>query len=206
MTNVAVLLFEDFETLDVFGPVEIFGRLTELYSIKFCSVDGGLIGNRHGVSVPTEKLENLLDSFDIFLVPGGYGTRKEVHNSKLIDLINSVSNLCEYVMTVCTGTSLLACTGLLDGRHATTNKIAFDWVTTYGKEVLWNKRARWVKDGKFYTSSGVTAGIDMTLGFLEERHGIETAKRVATEIEYVWIQDKNNDPFAIELRKRRWDQ
>lgn len=98
-------------------------------------------------------------------------------------------------MTVCTGTSLLARTGLLDGKNATTNKIAFDWVMTNGKDVLWNKKARWVADGKYYTSSGVTAGMDMTLGFLAERHGIDLALRVATEIEYVWIQDKNNDPF-----------
>lgn len=195
MTNVTVLLFEDFETLDVFGPVEIFGRLTDLYSIKFCSLNGGLIGNRHGVSIPTEKLENHLGSIDIFLIPGGYGTRNEVYNSELIELIKSVSDACEYVMTVCTGTSLLARTGLLDGKNATSNKIAFDWVMTNGKEVLWNKQARWVADGKYYTSSGVTAGMDMTLGFLEERHGIDTALRVATEIEYVWIQDKNNDPF-----------
>jgi len=195
MTNVTVLLFEDFETLDAFGPVEIFGRLTDLYTIKFCSLDGGLIGNRHGVSIPTEKLKSLLGSTCILLIPGGYGSRKEVHNVDLIDIIRSVSRSCEYVMTVCTGTSLLARTGLLDGKNATTNKIAFDWVMTNGKDVLWNKRARWVADGKYYTSSGVTAGMDMTLGFLEERHGIETAKRVATEIEYVWIQDKTNDPF-----------
>lgn len=197
MTNVTVLLFDDFETLDAFGPVEIFGRLTDIYSIKFCSLNGGLIGNRHGVSIPTETIESLISSTDILLIPGGYGTRKEVHNQELIEITKTISEACKYVLTVCTGTSLLARTGLLDGRKATSNKIAFEWVKTNGKDVLWNEKARWVVDGKIYTSSGVTAGMDMTLGFLAELHGIETAKRVATEIEYCWIQDKDDDPFFI---------
>lgn len=196
MTNVTVLLFDDFETLDVFGPVEIFGRLSDLYSIKFCSLDGGIIRNRHGVSTPTEKLDSHTGSIDIFLIPGGYGTRKEVHNARLIGSIEAIATSCDFVLTVCTGTSLLALTGLLDGRKATSNKIAFEWVKSNGPNVMWNERARWVVDGKFYTSSGVTAGMDMTLGFLEHRHGIDTALRVATEIEYCWIQDKDNDSFV----------
>lgn len=96
MTNVTVLLFDDFETLDVFGPVEIFGRLTDLYSIIFSSLDGGLISNHHGVSTPTERLETVLGSIDIFLIPGGYGTRNEVRNKELIELIKTVSTSCQY--------------------------------------------------------------------------------------------------------------
>lgn len=194
--HVTVLLFDDFETLDAFGPVEIFGRLTDLYTIRFCSLDGGLIKNRHGVSIPTEKLATVLDTIDIFLIPGGYGTRQEVNNTRLIELIKKIAGSCQYVLTVCTGSSLLARTGLLDGRVATSNKIAFQWVRSNGQEVLWNERARWTVDGKYYTSSGVTAGMDMTLGFIEERQGIDTAVRVAREIEYCWIRDKDNDSFV----------
>ncbi len=193
---VTALLFDDFETLDVFGPVEIFGRLTDLYTIRFCSLDGGLIKNRHGVSIPTEKLETALNSTEIFLIPGGYGTRQEVHNTRLIELIKTIAGSCQFVLTVCTGSSLLARTGLLNGRIATSNKIAFQWVISNGQEVLWNERARWTVDGNFYTSSGVTAGMDMTLGFIEDRQGLETALRVAREIEYCWIRDKNNDSFV----------
>lgn len=196
--KVAVLLFEDFETLDVFGPVEIFGRLVDLYTVRFYSLNGGQIKNKHGVSILTEKLENIKDKMDIFLIPGGYGTRKEVENKLLIDTIRQISIFSIYVLTVCTGSVLLARTGLLDEREATSNKIAFTWVMTNGINVKWNNKARWTVDEKYYTSSGVSAGLDMTLGFLADQHGIEFARKVAFEIEYNWIDDKDNDTFSVE--------
>jgi putative intracellular protease/amidase len=196
--NIAVLLFDDFETLDVFGPVEVFGRLVDKYSLKFYSLNGGQIKNRHGVSINTEKLEDINNKLEIFLVPGGLGTRKEVENKLLVDKIKETSNLSKYVLTVCTGSALLARTGLLEGKRATSNKRAFDWVITNGTNVIWDNKARWTIDDKYYTSSGVSAGIDMSLGFLSDRHGIEFARRVAFEIEYLWTEDRNNDSFKTE--------
>src|SRR5258705_2980053 len=141
--NVAVLLFEDFETLDVFGPVEILGRLKGKYQISFYSESGGLVKNGHGVTIVTENIDEIKNGVDIFLIPGGYGTRKEVDNILLIDTIREICRLSRFVMTVCTGTALLAKTGLLNGRKATTNKRAFDWVTTQGQHVNWIRKARW---------------------------------------------------------------
>ena len=69
---------------------------------------------------------------------------------------------------------------------------AFDWAASCGAGVLWQRRARWVRDGKFYTSSGVSAGIDMALGFATDRLGREAAQEIATSIEYVW----NDDPAS----------
>lgn len=198
--EVAVLLFDDFETLDVFGPVEIFGRLVDLYSIKFYSLNGGQIKNHHGVSVVTEKLETINGNAEIelLLIPGGPGTRKEVKNNLLIERIKGIANCSKYVLTVCTGSALFAKTGLLDNKYATTNKKAYAWVITNGTNVIWNKKARWVVDGKFYTSSGVSAGMDMALGFLSDRHGIEFARKVSFEIEYNWLEDKDNDTFKTD--------
>lgn len=194
--RITVLLFDKFETLDVFGPVEIFGRLTELFSIRFASLEGGMIGNQHGVSHPTVSLAEVEESTDLFLIPGGYGTRPLVDDERWIDAIQKVSERASYVLTVCTGTALLAKTGLLDGRQATSNKKAFQWVVSNGDKVHWNKRARWVVDGKYFTSSGVTAGMDMSLGFIEIMHGSALAERVAKDIEYCWIRDKDNDSFV----------
>jgi putative intracellular protease/amidase len=193
--NVAVLLFDDFETLDVFGPVEIFGRLKEHYRVSFYSAAGGLVKNTHGVSIMTEHLEEIMNGADIFLIPGGHGTRKEVGNTLLIEKIRGISQLSEYVLTVCTGSALLAKTGLLDGKKATSNKRAFEWVTLQGKNVNWIRKARWTKDGKYYTSAGVSAGMDMTLGFLNDIHGIEFARQTAFAIEYNWKEKMEEDNF-----------
>ena len=72
----------------------------------------------------------------------------------------------------------------------------FDWSAGFGPQVHWVAKARWVKDGNVYTSSGVSAGIDMTLDFVKDIHGYEEAKRVANYIEYTWVEDSNDDPFA----------
>ena len=193
--NVAVLLFEDFETLDVFGPVEILGRLKQHYQVSFYSLSGGLVNNNHGVSIQTNNIDDLKNGTDIFLVPGGYGTRIEVENILLLNKIREISNSSKFVLSVCTGSALLAKAGLLDGKKATSNKKAFDWVITQGENVNWIRKARWVKDGKFYTSSGVSAGMDMTLGLLSDLHGIEFARKVAFEIEYNWIENMEEDNF-----------
>lgn len=201
MTNLTVLLFEDFETLDVFGPVEIFGRLKDHYSVVFCSLEGGLVSNYHGVSILTKKLEDQLGAIDIFLIPGGYGTRKEIYNAALLELIKKVAGKCKYVLTVCTGTALLAIAGLLDEKHATSNKKAFAWVKGTGEKVLWNARARWVVDDKFYTSSGVSAGMDMSLSFIADTLSYAIAKQAAKDIEYLWIEEKDNDSFVALLEE-----
>ncbi|MCH5716408.1 DJ-1/PfpI family protein [Niabella hibiscisoli] len=113
----------------------------------------------------------------------------------LIEKIKAISDQSKYVLTVCTGSALLARTGLLDHKKATSNKRAFAWVSGNGPHVQWNKAARWVVDGKFYTSSGVSAGIDMCLGFLRDRYGIEFVRKLATEIEYNWVEDSSDDTF-----------
>jgi len=195
--KVGIFLFDDFETLDVFGPVEILGRINEFYQIDFYSAFGGIVNNSHGVSMDTKKLDSILGGVDIFIIPGGFGTRKIVINSKLLDTIKQIAGLSKYVLTVCTGSAVLAKTGLLDDRFATSNKRVFDWVITNGEKVKWIKKARWTVDEKFYTSSGVSAGMDMTLGFLADTHGIAFARNIAFEIEYTWQEDKDQDPFSV---------
>ncbi|CAN5200221.1 DJ-1/PfpI family protein [soil metagenome] len=198
--KVSVLMFDNFETLDVFGPVELFARIKDHYQVLFYSLSGGLIKNDHGVSIMTEKLSMIEKKADIFLIPGGYGTRIEVNNLLLINEIRRISQLSRYVLTVCTGTSLLAKTGLLDAKYATTNKRAYDWVLAQGPNVKWIKKARWVVDDKYYTSSGVSAGMDMTLGFISDLQGLEFARELAYTVEYNWVEDKDEDNFVEEYK------
>ncbi len=196
--QITYILFDDFETLDVFGPAEIFGRLTDLYPQRFYSQDGGLVGNRHGVSVMTEHLTQAEKEPGILLIPGGYGTRKEVENHALLESIRDFARRSDYIMSVCTGSALLARAGLLNGKRATSNKRAFTWVASQGDTVLWDRNARWTKDGKYYTSAGVSAGMDMALGFLSDRHGLDFARNVANEIEYHWAEEKDHDTFTAQ--------
>jgi transcriptional regulator GlxA family with amidase domain len=98
--------------------------------------------------------------------------------------------------TVCTGSALLARTGLLDGRPATSNKIAWDWGVQQGPRVKWMRQARWVDDGNIVTSSGVSAGIDMALGLIARLHGRDMALASARYMEYRWHEDAADDPFA----------
>ncbi len=196
MTHLSVLLFDTFETLDVFGPVEVFGILTDKYKVEFYSQQGGIVKNAHGVKTVTLPLSDISNGTDIFLIPGGFGTRAEVNNVELLAHIKSISEKSAFVLTVCTGSALLAKTGLLDGKNATSNKRSFNWVMQQGEKVIWNKQARWVIDGKYYTSGGVSAGIDMSLGFITDRHGIDFARQLAFRIEYNWQENKDSDNFS----------
>jgi putative intracellular protease/amidase len=195
--RIGILLFDGFETLDVFGPVEIFGRLKEFYTIEFYSLEGGIVSSTQNVKIVTEKFrEN--DTLDIFLIPGGMGTRKEVDHKALISKIKELSTSATYTLTVCTGSALLAKTGQLNGRTATSNKRSYDWAISQGEKVKWVKKARWTVDDKFYTSAGISAGMDMTLGFIRDRHGSDLARKIAYEIEYTWQENKDVDNFYLQ--------
>ncbi|MDR1090542.1 MAG: DJ-1/PfpI family protein [Prevotella sp.] len=191
---VNIILFQNFETLDVFGPVEVFGK-TDEWKIKFCSMNGNYVSNLDNVSINTEKIDNIAPQGVLF-IPGGQGTRTEVGNTLFIDKLRTLAEQSKYVVTVCTGSALLAKTGLLDGKRATSNKRSFDWVKINSGHVRWVELARWVVDGKYYTSSGVSAGIDMALGFVADVIGLDKAREIAKNIEYRWQEDKTIDDFA----------
>lgn len=195
MLNFNVLLFDDFETLDAFGPVEVIGKLPKHYKLGYYSIGGGIVTSSQNVRVETLPYKNAGDD-SVLLIPGGMGTRGLVDDISFIGEVRTAAQNAKYVLTVCTGAALLAKTGLLKNRRATTNKIAFDWVVSVDNSVNWIKRARWNNDGKFYTASGVSAGIDMTLGFISDIDGYQFAENTAKYIEYVWNKDKDNDPFT----------
>ena len=194
--SIAVVLFHDFESLDVFGPVEMFGMVAESFEICMVAEGVGEVASRQGPKSTAEFGFDDKRQYDILLVPGGPGTRKEVDNQRLLDWIRDQSPGAEYVTSVCTGSALLARAGVLDGVRATTNKRAFAWAASQGDEVNWEKQARWVEDGKFFTSSGVSAGMDMSLALIARLLGEEAAEQVAMATEYEWHRDASWDPFA----------
>lgn len=203
--TVAHVVFEGFTTLDMYGPVQAFA------SCRVPDGDGGwhryyeqfTVGDTARPMKSGEGPTTMADysfedapDFDILLIPGGFGTRAAVSNDALLNKIADMSAKADVTATVCTGSAVLARTGLLDGRPATSNKVAWDWVLEQGPKVDWKRQARWVDDGDIVTSSGVSAGIDMALDLIARLRGEETAVNSAKFMEYIWNRDPANDPFA----------
>lgn len=196
MRRVGALIFPGFELLDLFGPLEMFGLLKNEFDLQLVAETTAPVASNQQVRATPDVTIAGTNHFDILFVPGGMGTRREVDNLPLLDWIRTTSGSAEYVLSVCTGSLLLAAAGVLDGRRATTNKAAYKTIADQYPQVDWVKQARWVEDGKFITSSGVSAGMDMALGAIALMHDRQTAEKVATWSEYDWHKDKDWDPFA----------
>ena len=144
MKDVNVILFEDFSTLDALGPTEVLSMMKEQFSIKYFSQKGGLINNSSGAKIQTNII-NDIEKDDILLIPGGFGTRELVNNIEFIECLKKRAEKAKNVLTICTGSVLLAKTGLLDNRNATSNKMAWDWVISQNKNVNWIRNNRWYR-------------------------------------------------------------
>lgn len=133
--------------------------------------------NSHVQWVANESLATVVDQLqetkiDWLLVPGGVGTRALVKDATFCALLRWIVQHASLCMSVCTGSALLAAAGCLDGHKATSNKRSWAWASAQGSgRVLWQHQARWVESGKFWTSSGVAAGMDMALAFITEHAG-----------------------------------
>ena len=152
--------------------------------------------SRHGQRIVPDITMAERTKYDLLLVPGGDSALVECNTPQVLQWIRDVSQNAERVMAVCTGTIVLGMAGVLDGRRATTNKLDFNSTVHLAPKVNWVKQARWVEDGKFFTSSGVSAGADMALGALANLYGSEMAEKTAEQCEYTWHRDPDVDPFA----------
>lgn len=188
-----VFLFEGFETIDAMGPVEMLAYAS-VYDIRFYGMSAGVVKSAQGVPVFVEA-EEKADPKGLLLLPGAAPQWLKLP-PEFFARVKMLAESAPWVLTVCTGSVLLGRTGLLDGRRATTNKNALPMAVKTLPAVHWQKSARWCVDGKFYTSSGLTAGMDMALGFLSDRFGFEKADAVAQYTEYVRCADPTKDPFA----------
>jgi len=192
--KVTAVLFEGFETLDMFGPVEMLGASGE-FEISFHSLDGGTVTSYQGVPVQTRALDEV-DAPEVLLLPGGMGVYEMLESERFIQRLAELSARARYVLSVCNGAFLYAKAGVLDDRLATTFKGRIDRAEELFPQVKWQRNARWTVDGNIYVSSGVSAGTDMSLGFIADVCGNDCAERTARYAEYSWNSDPSNDPFA----------
>jgi transcriptional regulator GlxA family with amidase domain len=193
--TIGILLYPQFELLDVYGPVEMFANVRQIKVIMLAQTAGPVPSAQGPKVVADYGFEDCPD-LDLILVPGGRGTLRELGNKKLHEWLRQRAAKAEITMSVCTGSAILAKAGLLDGRRATSNKQYFGMAKAQGPNVTWIKEARWVDDGDRVTSSGVSAGIDMALHIVARLYGEKTAEQLSNGTEYQWHRDPAQDPFA----------
>jgi transcriptional regulator GlxA family with amidase domain len=189
--TVGIVLFDDVEVLDFAGPFEVFavaGNITEggfqVITVAERADASAPIVARNGLKIVPDYALADAPHLDILVVPGGMGTRREVGNPRLIGWIRQRAADASLTTSVCTGSFLLAETGILQGRTVTTHwasvqrmRDSYQWITVRGD-------ARFVDEGEIVTSAGISAGIDMSLYVVGRLKGADIAAQTARHMEY----------------------
>jgi transcriptional regulator GlxA family with amidase domain len=197
--TVGILIFDDVEVLDFCGPFEVFASTVEpgdadresrrLFDVSTIAEEARVIHCRGNLLVQPHYSTHDHPPLDILLVPGGQGTRRERTNQVLLDWIITQDQRSELTTSVCTGAFLLAASGLLNGKRATTHWGSIDWLREHYPEIDVRDDERFVDEGRIVTSAGVSAGIDMALYIVSRLCGSEIAAATARNMEYPWPDD-----------------
>lgn len=191
---VGILIFDQVEVLDVAGPFEVFSvtRLNEMrrfedaspFHIVLIAENLDQVSSIGGLRLTPDVTFDGCPELDLLLVPGGLGTRKEVHNTALVKWISSKAYRTRLTASVCTGSSLLGKAGLLDGRNATTHWRAFDFLSSCAPKAHIKKDVQFTLDEPIFTSAGVSAGIDLALRIVSHFFGSNVGQATARHMEY----------------------
>ncbi len=189
--NVAILIFDEVEVLDFCGPFEVFSTTGQRagggdFNVYTVSESGAPVRARNGLRTVPDYAVDDAPQPHILLVPGGYGTRREVDNPRLIDWIRRCAEGAELTLSVCTGALLLGKAGLLEGLSATTHHGAFDLLRKYAPGAEVREDVRIVDNGTVVLSGGISAGIDMSLHIVARLLGQAAAEETAEHMEYRW--------------------
>lgn len=185
----AILIFDDVEVLDFAGPFEVFsvtGRRQNLepFDVYTVAERAAPVAARNGLSINPRYSFADCPAPDILVVPGGYGTRREMKNPVMVEWISRTAPGCQLVLSVCSGALVLGVAGLLDGLEATTHFMAFDELRAAAPGSLVRSDRRFVDNGTIVLSAGVSAGIDMSLHVVARLLGAEAARETARYMEY----------------------
>lgn len=200
--TVLVLLFDDVQSLDVTGPVEVFADAEKhtpgAYRIRTASLDGAPVRTSSGLTViPDQALTGDVPEPDTLVVPGGQGTREP--DPRLIAWLGEHGPGVRRLVSVCTGAILLARAGLLDGRRATTHWAYSDRLARDHPAVDVDPDPIYIRDGNVATSAGVTSGIDLALALVEEDLGRDVALAVARHLVVFLRRPGNQAQFSAQL-------
>ena len=196
--RVGIIIFNDIEVLDFCGPFEVFS-VTRLdphdrqgqspFEVRLIAETMVTIITRGGMRVEPHCTTETCGPLDILVVPGGWGTRREIANEPLLRWIASRGREVKTLASVCTGSMLLGQAGLLDGKHATTHWASLDWMRESFPKVNVVSDQHVVVDGKVFTSAGISAGIDLALKVVAHYFGEEVGRDTARWMEYPFPDD-----------------
>jgi transcriptional regulator GlxA family with amidase domain len=189
--HLALFVFDEVEVLDFAGPFEVFS-VTQWQSeekpfrVSLVAQNPEPILARNGFSInPNYRLHDHPHA-DMILIPGGFGTRREMHNPVVLDWVRKQAQTAELVLSVCTGSLVLGAAGLLDGLPATTHHLRYDLLRQTAPQCQVQDRQRVVDAGKIVTSGGIAAGIDMSFHVVARLLGKAVAQETAEYMEYPW--------------------
>ena len=192
--RLGIVIFDEIEVLDFCGPFEVFSvtRLNEErrredpspFEVLLVSQLNRMVTTTGGMKVlPDITFENC-PSLDILVVPGGWGTRREMHNEAMLAFIRTHAMRVETLASVCTGALILGNAGLLDGLRATTHWRSLHMMQELFPRTTVDSTSHVVQQGKIITSAGISAGIDMALHIVAHHYGESIARSTARQMEY----------------------
>ncbi|MGE6699247.1 GlxA family transcriptional regulator [Hyphomonas sp. NPDC076900] len=183
---IGILIFDGFQLLDAAGPISVFemparGLSPAPYGLTVYSLTGGPVRASSGVQMHSEKLPAGL-TLDTLIVSGGEGTRTAMADAAMLSAIRDLSDRTRRTCSVCSGSFLLAAAGLLDGRRATTHWRRSESFQRLFPAIKLDADRIYVRDGKYWTSAGITAGIDLSLALVADDLGDDVAQAAAREL------------------------
>ena len=196
--TVGILIFEDVEVLDFAGPFEVFSAARavgqhneerQLFNVLTVAERADQVRATGGLLIQPHFTIDDHSPLDILVVPGGWGTRRERKNQRLLDWIAAQNQKTEITASVCTGALLLAESGLLNGQRVTTHWNSLEWMQQTYPAITMVEGKRFIDGGHVITSAGISAGIDMSLYLVAKIHGIAIARQTARRMEYKWKRD-----------------
>lgn len=198
---VSLLVFDEAEVLDVAGPYEVFsvaGRRHGLdpFKLRLVAEHHRAVTLRNGFQLMPHASLAQTPSTDILVVPGGFGTRREMHNPVILDWLGRVCRRAELILSVCTGALVLGKVGLLDGLQVTTHHGAYDLLREVAPRATLREGERFLDNGRVIVAAGVSAGIDASLHIVERLLGADLAEEAAAYMEYRW--DHNEEGLRDE--------
>ena len=196
--NVAIFIFDEVEVLDFCGPFEVFsvtGRRQSLqpFNVYTVAKEKKPVLARNALSINPHYSFADCPRPDILLIPGGYGTRQEIHKADVLEWVRESSRTADLLLSVCTGSLVLAKAGLLEGLTATTHHLALSEFQQLAPNTTLDAGKRFVDNGAVITSAGISAGIDMALHVVGKLLGKEQAKETAQYMEYDWKQSETDE-------------